>query len=89
MSGAWQRADFGSDCIIPARNCLVAKTNSQLQAYLDISAWVREQGVTIGDNNIKSFSLKVLELWRKIPEGCNQVALKRVDFGCVEYYYRP
>ena len=89
MSGAWQRADFGPDYIIPVRNCFVAKTKTPLQAYLEISAWVREQGVTIGDNRIEFFSLTLLELWKNIPEGCSQVALKREDFCCVGYCYYP
>ena len=89
MNEEWQKAHHSQDNIIPAINCFVAKVQDQLQAYLKISAWVREQGVTVGDRNIEVISLNLLELWRKIPEDYNQVELKRDDFCSVLYRYCP
>ena len=87
MNGPWHKADFGPDNIIPPRNCFVAKGIPRLQAYLEISEWVREQGVAIGEINVKNCSFSWLKLWDQIPQNCSQVGFQKLKINWVYYQY--
>ena len=76
----WQRADFGSDLLIPERNLSVSRNCSKAKAFNDIAVWVREQGIAIGDGRIINVSFGLYELWQRIPDGKERLTLKKVGF---------
>jgi hypothetical protein len=75
----WQVIDF-PDPIIPSRDITVSKSLPKQTAFDEISFWVREQGVAIGDQLINEVSTHLLELWKSIPGGKDCIFFKKMGY---------
>ena len=58
---------------IPPRNLILDKTTGEEEAYEQIKFWVREQAVKIDGGDIRKESDRLFILWKKIPDGSQQV----------------
>ena len=73
--------------IITPRNCEVWSNVTRLQAYSQISEWVREQAVAIGNINVENTSRRLLEYWDKKPQYCFKTEFRKVCFRWVTVWY--
>ena len=62
----WQPVDFNPQPMIPPRDCVV-QTTDRLRAYLEISFWVREQGIRLENYSIHDLSMNLLLRWEQRP----------------------
>lgn len=63
----WQQAFGKQELVIPPRDLILTRDLTGPQALGEIAAWVREQGVAIGDNLVDNVSRELHYLWENIP----------------------
>ena len=67
-----QQANFGSDNIIPPRTLKISRNAERSKASKEISDWVKEQGVAVGEDwRIADASSCLLELLGNAKELCS------------------
>ena len=82
----WQPVDFIPEPMIPPRDCVV-QTTDRLRAYLEISFWVREQGIRLENYSIHVLSLNLLWYWNQRPSlNCGVRFRKNGDPGVLYEY---
>ena len=65
----WQQAFGKQELVIPPRDLILTRDLTGPQALGEIAAWVREQGVAIGEDLVYEVSFRLHEYWQRIPNG--------------------
>lgn len=56
--------------LIMPRECIVERNpNNGNEAFRSIREWVQEQAITIGEQSIDDTARRLLEMWRRTPQG--------------------